>query len=432
MPKIALIGAGSAIFARRLLTDIILYPELAQDLQIGLTDVDPERLAVAEKVAHHVLEQAGVHAPVQASVERKPALEGADYVINMIRVGGLASTIVDTEVPKQFGLKQTIADTCGVGGVFRGLRTLPRMLEFAADMEEVCPSALMLNYTNPMPMLSLGMALHTHVRYIGLCHSVQGTSKQLAKRLGVPHEELDYLCAGINHMSWFVRLEHHGQDLYPRLREHIQDADAFMEDPVRYEVFKHVGHFHTESSTHAAEYSAFFMKDDAIVDRLDIKVDKFKTNIEGTQARYEEFVQQLERGEAFELTRSHEYGSQIIHSCETNQPRVVYGSVLNAGLISNLPPDCAVEVPCLVDRNGVQPVRVGELPAACAAMNMTNAIVHQLAVRAIVERKREHVYHACMFDPCTASVLSLDEIHQVVDGILERDARYYEGLFDDA
>ena len=431
MPRIALIGAGSAIFARRLLTDIVLYPELAEDLQIGLTDVNPERLSVAERVARHVLDQAGVSAPVQASLERKPVLEGADYVINVIRVGGLASTIVDTEVPKKFGLKQTIADTCGVGGVFRGLRTLPRMLEFAADMEEVCPRALMLNYTNPMPMLSLGITAHTNIRYIGLCHSVQGTSKQLAKRLGVPHEELDYLCAGINHMAWFIRLEHKGEDLYPRLRAHIQDHDAFMEDPVRYEVFKHVGHFHTESSTHAAEYSAFFMKDDALIDALDIQVDKFKTNIEGTQKRYEEFVEKLGRGEPFELTRSHEYGSQIIHSMETGQQRVVYGSVLNEGLISNLPDDSAVEVPCLVDRNGIQPVRVGDLPPACAAMNVTNILVHQLAVRAIVERKREHVYHACMFDPCTASVLNLDQIHQVVDEILERDAQYYEGLFDD-
>ncbi len=431
MAKIVFIGAGSAIFARRLLTDILLQPELTHGLRIGLVDIDPERLRVAEKMAHRLLDQAGVRAEVVADADRRRVLEDADYVINMIRVGGLESTVVDTEIPRRFGLKQTIADTCGVGGVFRGLRTLPRMFEFAADMEQACPRALMLNYTNPMPMLSLGMTKHTSIRYIGLCHSVQGTSRQLANRLGVPYEELDYLCAGINHMAWFLRLEHQGEDLYPRLRERIQNPEHFMEDPVRYEVFKHVGYFHTESSTHAAEYSAFFLKDDALIERYRIPVDQFKANIERTQKSYEEFVRLIESGEPLEMKRSHEYGSQIIHSLETGQPRVVYGSVLNEGLISNLPADCAVEVPCLVDRNGVQPVRIGELPAACAAMNLTNIIVHQLAVRAVVERKREHVYHACMFDPCTASVLNLDQIHEVVDGILERDAKYYEGLFDD-
>ena len=431
MPKVVLIGAGSAIFARRLLTDILLYPELRDNVSIGLMDIDPEGLAVAETMARQLVKALGVASDIDASTDRKRILEGSDYVINTIKVGGLEGTIVDTEVPKKFGLKQTIGDTCGVGGVMRGARTLPVMLAMAREMEEVCPGALVLNYTNPMPLLSLGMTAHTPIRYVGLCHSVQGTSMQLAKHLEVPHDELEYLCAGINHMAWFIRLEHKGANLYPRLREFIEDPANFDKDPVRFEIFLRLGYFHTESSTHAAEYSAFFMKDPALVERYHIAVDQFKTNIARARAHYQTFRDKLARGEQIAFERSHEYGSQIIHSIETDTPRVVYGSVLNRGLIDNLPPDCAVEVPCLVDRNGVQPVHVGELPAQCAAMNLTNVIVHRLAVRAVVERKREHLYHALMFDPCTSSVLNLDQIQQVVDEILEQNAQYYEGVFGD-
>ena len=429
MPKIVLIGAGSAIFVRRLLTDVMLSPEL-EDIRIGLMDIDPDGLAVAEKMVKQLFKAIGRDAPVQASTNRKEVLRGADYVINMIRVGGLDATIVDAEVPKKFGLKQTVADTCGVGGVMRGVRTLPHMLAMARDMEEVCPNATVLNYTNPMPMLSLGMTAYTPIRYIGLCHSVQGTSRQLAKYLDVPYDELDYLCGGINHMAWFIRLEHKGENLYPRLREFIKDPDNFMKDAVRFEIFRHMGYFHTESSIHAPEYNAFFMKDDALIERFKIPVEWFRGAIAGTRKTAAEFRAKLDRGEEMEFKKSNEYASQIIHSMETGQPRVIYGSVLNKGLIDNLPAHSAVEVPCLVGRNGVQPARVGALPPQCAAMNTTNILVHQLAARAVVERNRDHLYHALMFDPCTSSILNLDEIHQVVDEILEKNAQYFEGVFD--
>ena len=452
-PKITLIGAGSAVFTRNLLGDILSYPELAH-CEIALHDIDEKRLHLAEMVAHRIAKTVGASPTITASLDRKRALEGARYVINTIQVGGYRpATVIDFEIPKKFGLEQTIADTLGIGGIMRALRTIPVMLDMVRDMETYAPGALHINYANPMAMITWALNQSSaSIQTVGLCHSVQHTANELAQDLSIPVEEIDFHCAGINHMSFYLRFEHKGESLYPKLRQVITEGRVPDWNRVRYEMFQRLGYFPTESSEHLAEYVPWFIKHgrEDLLTKYNIPLDEYpgrcqifekawpyierELNEPGSQdsaallheirdARIhvmersiEHTPQMIDGLRSFE--RSVEYGSSIIHSIETGTPRVINGNVLNHNLIDNLPQGCAVEVPCLVDHNGVQPTRIGKLPVQLAALMRTNVNVQELVVEAILQQKREHVYHAAMLDPHTASVLDIEQIYAMVDELL--------------
>ncbi len=367
MAKIAFIGAGSTVFARNLLGDILGYPELAAS-EIVLFDVDADRLATSELVARRVAAALDAPAKVVVTTDRRAALDDADYAINMIQVGGYdPCTITDFDVPKRFGLRQTIGDTIGIGGIMRGLRTIPVLLSMCADMEELCPHVWFLNYTNPMAINCRAISRSSPIRTVGLCHSVQGTAFQLATDLGIPYEEIDYLAAGINHMAFYLRFERDGEDLYPRLRA-LAESDTFPGDNrVRYEMLRRLGYFVTESSEHFAEYVPWFIKRDRpdLIERFNVPLDEYPRRCEAQIAHWEAERVRLEQAESIEVRPSYEYAATIIRSIETGKPRVIYGNVPNDGLIENLPEGCTVEVPCLVDGNGVQPTR-GRLSSSAA------------------------------------------------------------------
>lgn len=432
-PRIAFVGAGSTVFAKNLLGDILSFPELA-GADIRLFDINQERLDVTGQVARRVAQTVGANPTVLSTTERQRALDGADFVINMIQVGGFEpATVTDFEIPKQFGLRQTIADTLGIGGIMRGLRTVPVLADISRDMERVCPHALHLNYVNPMAMNIWGLAkLSPRIATVGLCHSVQGTASELAHDLGLPAHEIDYLCAGVNHMAFYLKFEHQGVDLYPRLLEIAGQGKAPEWNRVRYEMLQRVGYFVTESSEHFSEYTPYFIKRDRpdLIDRFNVPLDEYPRRCVNQIAGWEELRTKLQNpGEPLEVKPSVEYGSLIIHSMVTGQPRVVYGNVMNspvlpggeAGhgkLISNLPDECCVEVPCLVDRQGIQPTRIGRIPPQLAALMQTNINVQALTVEALIAGKREHIYHAAMLDPHTSAELDLDQIWALTDALL--------------
>jgi alpha-galactosidase len=416
-PRVVFIGAGSVEFTKNLLGDILSFPELAGS-EIVLHDIDPERLEAGTAIARWTSDTLGAPASISATLDRRAALEGADYVINMVQVGGHDATLLDFEIPLRHGLRQTIGDTLGIGGIFRALRTIPVMLGVAEDMTEECPDAWLLNYTNPMAMLCWAVYDGSSVdRIVGLCHSVQETTRHLARLVGVPFEEVTFLGAGINHQSFILCFERDGENLYPLLDEAIE-RDPELARTVRVELYKRLGYFPTESSEHSAEYVPWFMRHDDLVEHFRISVGEYVQRSEENLREYERIRAALASGEGFEIERSLEYASLIIDSIETGKERVIYGNVRNSGLIENLPNGCCVEVPCLVDRAGVQPTHVGELPPQLAALNRTFANVCELTVRAALEGKPEHVYHAAMLDPNAASSLTLDEIEAVVDELL--------------
>jgi alpha-galactosidase len=417
MAKITFIGAGSVVFTKNLLGDILTFPELA-DCTISLHDIDLVRLETAERMARWTAKTLGASPAITASLDRKAALDGSDYVINMIQVGMHAATLIDFDIPRQYGLKQTIADSHGIGGIFRALRTIPVMQDIARDMEAVCPHGMMLNYTNPMSMLCWAWFNSTPIPIVGLCHSVQGTTQQISEYAGVPYEEVTYLGAGINHLAWILRFEHNGQDAYPLLRQALEEGRIPQDDLVRAELFRRLGYYVTESSEHNAEYSALFIPHEGQIEKFNIPIDEYVRRSEANLVEFEETRQKLLRGEAFEIERSAEYASLIIHSMETGQPRVIYGNVRNDHLIDNLPQGCCVEVPCLVDRNGVQPTRIGSLPPQLAGMSRLHTSVQELTVRAALEGKRDYVYHAAMLDPLVAATLPLDRIWAMVDDLI--------------
>jgi alpha-galactosidase len=412
--RIAFIGAGSVEFTKNLLGDILSFPELA-DAEIALHDIDAERLAAAEAIARWTNGAVAASASITSHLERRAALEGADYVVNMVQVGMHEATLLDFEIPFRHGLRQTIGDTLGVGGIFRALRTIPVMLGIAEDMHIECPDAWLLNYTNPMAMLCWAVYEGSPIdRVVGLCHSVQHTTRRLAELVDVPFEDVTFLGAGINHQSFILRFEREGEDLYPLLDEAIA-RDPELARTVRVEMYRRLGYFPTESSEHGAEYVPWFMRHDELVERFRISVGEYVQRSEENLAEYERVRSALARGEGFEIERSLEYASLIVHSIETGVERVVYGNVRNDALIDNLPAGCCVEVPCVVDRTGVRPTYVGALPPQLAALNRTFANVCELTVRAALEGKPEHVYHAAMLDPNTAASLTLDEIGALVD-----------------
>jgi len=420
MRKITFIGAGSTVFARTLMGDILSFPELA-DTTLTLFDIDEERLRTSETVAHRVAAALGVTPRIEATTDRRRALADADYAINMIQVGGYRpGTVVDFEVPKRYGLRQTIADTLGIGGIMRGLRTIPVLLEMCRDMEDVCPDVTFLQYVNPMAMNCMAIARASRIRTIGLCHSVQGTAEQLAHDIQVPIEAINYVCAGINHMAFYLRFERDGVDLYPEIRRVLAEDRVPDWNRVRYEVFRRFGYFVTESSEHFAEYVPWFIKRDRsdLIEEFNVPLDEYIRRCERQIAGWHEMRARLEQDATLDVRRSHEYGSLIIHSMETGTPRVVYGNVPNGHLITNLPADCCVELPVLVDRSGLQPTAIGALPPQLAALMQTNINVQQLTVEAALTGRREHIYHAAMLDPHTAAELSLDQICSLVDDLI--------------
>jgi alpha-galactosidase len=408
MTRIAFIGAGSTVFTRNLVGDLLTFPELA-DSTFALMDIDEQRLRASEAATRKL----GAR-KVEATLDRREALDGADYVVTSFQVGGLPSTRIDFDVPKQFGLRQTIADTLGVGGIMRALRTIPVLLDVCRDIEELSDDALLLQYVNPMAMLCWAVAEASPVRTVGLCHSVQHTAGELAHDLGIPREELDYHVAGINHMAFFLRFERGGDDLYPALR----DVEPPADNRVRYEVMHRLGAFVTESSEHFAEYVPWFIKTHRpeLIERFNIPLDEYIARSE--KAATEDWSVLPERE-----GRSDEYGADIIRACETGEPLRFSGNVPNRHdgglLIENLPADCCVEVPCIASASGIEPQPVGALPRQLAALMQTNVNVQGLAVEAALSGRREPAYHAAMLDPHTASELPLDEIEQLVDALYD-------------
>lgn len=427
MAKITFLGAGSTVFAQNLIGDILGHESLRDTTTLALMDIDPERLRTSEIVGQRVAQALGARADIVATTERRAALDGADYVFTMMQVGGYKpATVTDFELPKRYGLRQTIADTLGIGGIMRGLRTIPVLLDICKEMEELCPDALLLQYVNPMVMNCWAVTQASSISTVGLCHSVQHTAGQLARDLRVPADEVDYLCAGINHVAFYLRLEHRGEDLYPRLRGVAAEGRIPDWNRVRYEVFHHFGYFPTESSEHFAEYCPWFIKDGRpdLIEDFNIPLDEYLVRCERQIAEWQGLRAALELGGAMTVEPSNEYGGRIVEAIETGEPFTFNGNVPNADadgmpLLDGLSPEAIVEVPCVAGPQGIERQRVGALPPQLAALIRTNLNVHELTVRAALGRTREHVYHAAMLDPHTAAELSLAEIRSLVDELLD-------------
>ena len=424
MPKIALIGAGSVAFARRLLGDLLCMDDVTP-AHIALMDVDEDRLALVSKLAQRLISQQGVGTELLATTDPREALDGADYVIMSIRVGGWEPRPHDLGIPLKYGIDQAVGDTIGPGGIFQGLRNAPALLEIADRMREVCPEALIIQHSNPMAINCWLMSVaRPEIAHVGLCHSVQGTSKQLAGYMDVPREELDYWVAGINHMAWFLRLARDGEDLYPLLREKMADADIYARDPVRFEVLRHFGYFVTESSHHMSEYVPYFRRTPELMEQFSLK----PRDMQAMSSRWEQYAgrleEELEGPEPLKIERTHEYTADIIEAMETDRPCRVNVTVPNTGLIANLPEGCAVEVPCTVDGLGVHPCFVGDLPPQCAALSEANVRSQELAVMGALDGDHEAVHRAVMLDPLTSAVLPLAGIREMVDEMFEAQKRW--------
>jgi alpha-galactosidase len=419
MTNIVLIGAGSVEFTQILLSDLVEFPELV-DSTITLHDIDEERLDTSERIAHMINETAGGDLRIRATLDRRSALDGADFVVNEIQVGGLDATLRDFEIPKAHGLRQTIADTIGVGGIFRGLRTIPVLVAIAQEMTELCPDAMLLNYANPMAMLPWAVWEGTGLeRAIGLCHSVQNTHEQLAALVGVPVGEIEFLTAGLNHQAFVLRFERDGENLYPLLDAAIAADPEGLGRRVRIAIYRRFGFFPTESSEHSAEYVPWFMSHDDQIEHYRIPVDEYiRRSLENIE-EYEDIRRKLTAGEALQFEPEGELAPRYIHSMVTGERRVEYGNVRNDGLIDGLPAGCCVEVPCVVDGDGVHPMTIGALPPQCAALNRTFINVAELTMRAALEESREHVYQAVMLDPNAGATLTIDSMITMVDELIE-------------
>ena len=423
--KVAIIGAGSTVFMRNIVRDLLQQPALTST-HIALQDIDSKRLQESQLVARQIISALKVPATVSASLDRREVLQGANVVITMFQVGGYKpSTVVDFDIPKKYGLRQTIADTLGIGGIMRGLRTVPVLVDVAREMRELCPNALLMNYVNPMAILSLAVQrMVPEIQYVGLCHSVQGTAEELAHDLGVEPANLVYTCAGINHMAFYNQFTQRlpdgsTEDLYPRLKALAAAGKVPDGNRVRYEILRKFGYFVTESSEHFAEYSPWFIKRDRpdLIEKFNIPLDEYPRRCEKQMADWAAELQRIETQHDIEIKQSREYAASIINSLATGEPSVIYGNVLNNGLIDNLPQNCAVEVACLVDRNGVQPVKFGNVQPQLAALMRTNVNVQQLTVEALMTENPEYIYHAAYLDPHTSAELDLDQIHDLVDDL---------------
>ncbi len=438
MAKIVIIGAGSMVFSSRLTTDILCVPELT-DGTITYVDIDREAVERIEAFAQQLVDQEGLPTSIEATTERRQALEGADYVVTTFRVGGMEATSLDINIPLKYGIDQAVGDTVGPGGIFYGQCHIPLMVDICRDMEELCPDALLLNHSNPMAMLCWAVNEATSIRNVGLCHSVQGTSERLAQYMNIPYEELSYWVAGINHMAWFLRLKWNDEDAYPLLCQRLQEWDAaggderenladhdrrsWARDTVRREIFRRFGYYVTESTHHMSEYAPYFRRTPELMETyaLSRREERMKGRSGASRRarRMEEIARKARGEEAIPMERSTEYSSRIIEACETNRMIRINGNVRNTGLITNLPPDCVVEVPCLVDALGIHPCHVGDLPPQLAGLNRTNINVQELAVKAALEGDREALFQAVALDPLTASTLFLDEIEKMMDEMFE-------------
>jgi len=458
MPKIAILGAGSAVFSKNIIADILSFPTLSSS-EIALMDIDAERLSIVEKLARAINETLGAGASIVATKNRREALAGADFVISTIGVGGAEATKIDLELPLRFGLKQIIGDTLGVGGIFRSARSIPVLLDICREMEELCPRALLMNYANPMATHVLAVSRASPIRIVGLCHGVVNTARTMRMLIAmrdVPASEIDahfrrpwgsrereeewlrwyalgedpelsYTCAGINHLAAFLRFESRGVDLYPRLRELLEVPHFQQIDPVRFELFRWFGYYFTETSGHCAEYLPYFLRDESEIARCNLPVASYVRTVRELDEATREIGRRLDNGERPINTpyrRSIEYASRIIHAVTSDEPFVFNGNVHNRGgaLISNLPGDCCVEVPCVANRAGITPTAVGDLPPQIAGLIRTNVSVQDLAVRGILERKRDYFYQAAALDPNTASSLTLSKIRSLIDAMLEAHA----------
>jgi len=423
MSKITFLGAGSSVFAKNLLGDCMTVPAL-QDFEIALFDIDHARLKDSETMLKNIKKNLGSTVEINSYTDRKDALRDAKYVINAIQVGGYEpSTVIDFEIPKKYGLRQTIADTVGIGGIFRSLRTIPVMMDFAKDMEEVCPDAWFLNYTNPMAALTGSMLRYTNIKTVGLCHSVQGCAHGLLESLDMPTDNVQWKIAGINHVAWLLEVTRNGEDLYPEIKRRAAEKQKTKhDDMVRFELMLRFGYYVTESSEHNAEYHPYFIKSKypELIDRFNIPLDEYPRRCVNQIADWENMRDDLVNDKDLTHERTHEYGSYIIEAMETDTPFKIGGNVLNTGrLISNLPENACVEVPCLVDASGVTPTHVGDLPEQLAALDRTNINTQLLTIKAAMTGKKEHIYQAAMLDPHTAAELSIDDIVAMCDELIE-------------
>lgn len=422
MSKITFLGAGSTVFAKNILGDCMTVDAL-QDFEFALYDINEERLNDSEMMLNNLKNGMNSTVKVKSYKNRKEALRGAKYVINAIQVGGYdPATITDFEVPKKYGLRQTIADTLGIGGIFRNLRTIPVMQEFAKDMKEVCPDAWFLNYTNPMAVLT-NIMLKEGIKTIGLCHSVQVCASELLEALELPTDRIQAKIAGINHMAWLLEITRDGEDLYPEIKKRAKEKQKTThEDMVRFELMDKFGYYVTESSEHNAEYHPYFIKSQypELIEKFNIPLDEYPRRCVNQIEDWQHMRDDIVNNQNLTHERSHEYGSYIIEAMETNKPYKIGGNVLNTGgLISNLPENTVVEVPCLVDASGIAPTYVGELPEQLAALNRTNINTQLLTIEAALTQKKEKIYQAAMLDPHTASELSMDDIISLCDDLIE-------------
>jgi alpha-galactosidase len=439
MLNIALIGAGSLVFARKLCNDILLTPAL-QNSTLSLMDIDAERLALCRDMVQSMIDHRGVAAQVKATVDRREAVTGADCVITTFQVGGLEAYKVDIEIPFRYGVDQCVGDTLGPGGVFRGLRSIPELIDLCHDLDDVAPDALLLNYVNPMAANCWAVARGAGRPVVGLCNSVQGTGAMLARWIDIPHAEITFLCAGINHQAFFLQFRRCDEDLYPQIREASKKVEVYAEEPLGIEFMNHFGYFPTEDSAHLGEYLPYFRKTpemvaEQLVPRLlghphHLPFDYGRTGGYLRYCRGELGTSTHEERSALSPTddlpsyRSEHYVATILEAIETDRPAVINGNVPNVGLIPNLPSQCCVEVPCLVDGNGIQPIATGNLPPQLAAINRTYVNVQELIVEAALTGKMEAAYHAAMLDPLTGAVCTLSEIRKMVDELFTAQAQW--------
>jgi alpha-galactosidase len=434
-PKITFIGAGSSVFMKNIIGDALQRPDLSA-ATVALMDINSERLAESEIIARKLVRTLGVSAKIETHSSQKKALESADFVVVAFQIGGFEPcTVTDFEVPKKYGLRQTIADTLGVGGIMRGLRTVPYLWSICDDMLDVCPDAIMLQYVNPMAINTWAIAeKYPSIRQVGLCHSVQGTAYELARDLDIPLEEIRYRAAGINHMAFYLKFEHRQKDgsyknLYPDLLAGYRDGrfpkpshwNPRCPNKVRYEMLARLGYFVTESSEHFAEYTPWFIKEgrEDLIEKFGIPLDEYPKRCVEQIERWKTESNLLKNADTIEVRQSHEYASSIMHSVWTGEPSVIYGNVRNNGCITSLPSHCAAEVPCLVDASGIQPTYIGELPPQLTALMRTNINVQELTVAALMTENKEHIYHAAMMDPHTGAELDLQQIWDLTDDLLK-------------
>jgi len=433
--KITFIGAGSLVFTQRLLADLVRLPFPREEIEVGLVDIDEKRLSYINRITQRIFSENGISTDkIISSTDRRRVLPGSDYVFISILVGGVEVIRQDIEIPLKYGVDQCIGDTIGPGGIFRAMRTVPVILDIAEDIEELCPEAVVLNYTNPMSIICWVAKELCPLKFYGLCHSVQNTARELSTFLGIPRKEVYYWVAGINHQAWFLELSRNGEDLYPLLAEKAQDPEVVKRDTARMEMFKHLRYYVTESSGHNSEYNPWFRKRKDLLEKYtpgggwNGETGFILKLYGGDREKYEEELEKIVSGkEPIKYEESEEYGMKIIYALKSGEVFRANINLPNGGLITNLPPQCIVEVPCFVEKGRIRPALVGELPIQLAALNQMVVQSQEMAVKGILEEDRDMIYYSLYYDPLTAAVLSLEEIKRMVDEMFEAEKEYLPG-----